>query len=82
MQIGALGFVNSAAMPKGNVQSGTGQSSSFTNLLSGLVQPQNSSRDVEKVAIEDTGQLSNEKIMELIQFLKSADLTDINSELY
>lgn len=77
MQIGALGFVNSAAMPKGNVQSRTGQSSSFANLLSGLVQPQNSSLDVEKIATEDTEQLSNEKIIELIQFLNSSDLTDI-----
>lgn len=77
MQVVAPGFVNSAVMPNDHVQSGTGQDRRFANLLSGIVQPPNSSRNVEKVVTEDTGQLSNEELTKLIQFLDSSDLTDI-----
>src|SRR4051812_20011350 len=77
MQVVASGFVNSAVMPNDYVQSGTGKDKRFANLLSGLVQPQNSGRDVEKVVTEDVGQLSNEEATKLIQLLNSSDFSDI-----
>src|SRR4051794_15074183 len=77
MQVAASGFVNSAVMLDDYVQSGTGKDKRFANLLSGLVQPKNSSRDAEKVVTEDIGQLSNEEVTKLIQFLNSSDLSDI-----
>lgn len=75
MQIGALGFVNTAVSKLDVGQMSTSQNKGFARLLSGLTEDVKVGKDVPQLN-EVVQQLSKEELSELIQFLSSTDLSE------